>query len=106
MKVIKILGGIILGILAGLVLLVVLFYVLTMGDYTVPETVTQDPSLPHVTIDGVTYHAQTFGDPANPVVITIHGGPGGDYRSILSLQELADEYYVVFFDQRGAGLSR
>ena len=65
----------------------------------------QDPSIPHVTIDGVTYHAETFGDSANPVVIVIHGGPGGDYRSILSLQALSDQYYVVFFDQRGAGLS-
>lgn len=105
MKIIKTLGKIILAIVAGLVGLFALFYVLTMGEYTVPETVAQDPSLPHVTIDGVTYHAQTFGDPSNPVVITIHGGPGSDYRSILSLQALADEYYVVFFDQRGAGLS-
>ncbi len=105
MKIIKILGKVILGILAGLVVLFGLFYVLTIGEYTVPETVAQDPSLPHITIDGVTYHAETFGDPSNPVVLTLHGGPGGDYRSILSLQALADEYYVVFFDQRGAGLS-
>ncbi len=65
----------------------------------------QDPSLPQITIAGVTYHAQIFGDPSNPVIITIHGGPGSDYRSILPLQQLADEYYVVFFDQRGSGLS-
>lgn len=105
MKTIKFLGKVVLGVLAGLVILFALLYVLTIGEYTVPETVAQDPSLPHITIDGVTYHAETFGDPSNPVVITIHGGPGGDYRSNLSLQALADEYYVVFFDQRGAGLS-
>jgi len=105
MKIIKFLGKVVLGILAGLVILFALFYVLTIGEYTVPETVAQDQSLLHITINGVTYHAETFGDPANPVVITIHGGPGGDYRSILSLQALADEYYVVFFDQRGSGLS-
>jgi proline iminopeptidase len=105
MKIIKTLGKIILGIVVGLVALFALGYVLTIGDYNVPKTVAQDPSLPHITIEGVTYHAETFGDPSNPVVITIHGGPGGDYRSILSLEALADEYYVVFFDQRGSGLS-
>ncbi|MFC1997815.1 alpha/beta fold hydrolase [Chloroflexota bacterium] len=105
MKILKTLGKIILGIVAAFVALFALGYVLTLGEYIVPETVAQDPSLPNITIDGVTYHAQTFGDQSNPVVITLHGGPGDDYRSILSLQALADEYYVVFFDQRGTGLS-
>lgn len=105
MKIIKTLGKILLGLVVLLVALFGLGYILTIGEYTVPETVAQDPSLPHITIAGVTYHAETFGDPANPVVITIHGGPGSDYRSILSLQALSDEYYVVFFDQRGSGLS-
>jgi len=105
MKLLKTLGKIIMGIAGALVLLFALFYVFTLGEYSVPETVAQDPSLPNITIDGVTYHAETFGDPANPVIITIHGGPGGDYRSILSLQALSDQYFVVFFDQRGAGLS-
>lgn len=86
-------------------MLFALGYVLTIGEYTVPATVAQDPSLPHVTINGVTYHAETFGDSSNPVVITLHGGPGGDYRSLLSLQKLSDEFFVVFFDQRGSGLS-
>jgi proline iminopeptidase len=105
MKLLKTLGKIILGLIGLVVLFFVLFYVFTLGEYSVPETVAQDPSLPNITIAGVTYHAQTFGDPANPVIITVHGGPGGDYRSILSLQALADQYFVVFFDQRGAGLS-
>jgi len=99
------LGKIALGIVVGLAVLFVLFYLLTLGEYSVAETVAQDPSIPHVTIDGVTYHAETFGDPENPVVIAVHGGPGGDYRSIRSLQALSDQYFVVFFDQRGAGLS-
>jgi len=105
MKIIKTLGKIILGLVIVLVVLFGLGYVLTTGDYTVPETVAQDSSLPQITIDGYSYHAETFGDPANPVVITLHGGPGGDYRSIRSLQALSDEYFVVFFDQRGSGLS-
>jgi proline iminopeptidase len=105
MKIIKFLGKIILGLVVGFVVLFALSYLLTIGEYQVPETVEQNTSLPQVTIDGFTYHAETYGDPANPVVITIHGGPGGDYRSILSLQALADKYYVVFYDQRGSGLS-
>ena len=105
MNVVKMITRIFLGLVLGLAALFILFYVVTWGDYPVPATVADDPSLPHITIDGVTYHAETFGDPANPVVITIHGGPGGDYRSILSLKALSDDYFVVFFDQRGAGLS-
>jgi proline iminopeptidase len=104
-RILKTLGKITLGIVVGLALLFGLFYLLTLGEYPVAETVAQDPSIPHVTIDGVTYHAETFGDPGNPVVVAVHGGPGGDYRSILSLQALSDQYFVVFFDQRGAGLS-
>lgn len=104
-RILRTIGKVVLGIVVGIAVLFGLFYLLTIGDYHVAETAAQDPSIPHVTIDGVTYHAEAFGDPANPVVITIHGGPGGDYRSILSLRALADDYYVIFFDQRGAGLS-
>ena len=105
MKLVKTLGKFTLAIVVGLVALFTLFYVLTIGDYAVAETVAQDPSIPHITIDKVTFHAETFGDPANPVVIVLHGGPGSDYRSLLSLQALSDQYFVVFFDQRGTGLS-
>ncbi|NOH10024.1 MAG: alpha/beta hydrolase [Chloroflexi bacterium] len=105
MKIIKRLVTIFLGFLGMLVALFALGYVLTIGDHTVPATVAQDPSLPSITINGYAYHGETYGNPENPVVITLHGGPGSDYRSILNLQELADEYYVIFFDQRGAGLS-
>lgn len=96
-------------ILAGLVALVVVasaaLFVITSGPPAVPATVADDPSIPHVTLDGVTFHAETFGDLANPVVVVVHGGPGADYRYLLNLQALADDYYVVFYDQRGTGLS-
>lgn len=95
--------------IGGLILLLLvaagLLYVATIGDYTVPATVMDDPDLPRIEINGAVFHAETFGEPENPVVIVLHGGPGGDYRSLLGLQELADEYFVVFYDQRGAGLS-
>lgn len=94
----------------GVVVLIgVLFavsYVATIGTYTVPKTVTQDPALPQITLGGVTFHAEAFGDPANPAIIVLHGGPGGDYRSLLSLRALSDDYYVVFYDQHGSGLSQ
>jgi len=72
----------------------------------VPKTVAEDPSLPAVELNGLRFHAETFGDPANPVIVFLHGGPGVDYRSLLRLTPLADRYYLVFFDQRGTGLSQ
>ena len=73
----------------------------------VPATVDQDPSLPQITLNGSTFHAESFGPADAPIVITLHGGPGSDYRSILELMNLADHgYKVVFWDQRGAGLSQ
>ena len=82
-----------------------LFFFLTAGTYTVPGTVADDPSLPRLTLNGRTFHAEAFGDSAGPVVIVVHGGPGWDYRGLLSLKALSDQYCVVFYDQRGTGLS-
>ena len=72
----------------------------------VPKTVTEDSTLPQIQVNGTHLHAEAFGDPAAPTVIALHGGPGGDYRSMLDLRALADDgYHVVFWDNRGAGLS-
>ncbi|MEM7128824.1 MAG: alpha/beta fold hydrolase [Chloroflexota bacterium] len=38
-------------------------------------------------------------------MVVVHGGPGGDYGYLLNLHELEADYFVVFYDQRGAGLS-
>jgi proline iminopeptidase len=73
----------------------------------VPKTVVEDPSLPRIEIAGALLHAEAFGDPAAPLVFVLHGGPGSDYRALLPLKALADDgYRVVFWDQRGAGLSQ
>ena len=80
-------------------------YLRTRGDHTVLPTVADDPSLPSLVIDGYRFHAETHGEPTNPTVIVLHGGPGGDYRSLQALSGLADTHHVVFYDQRGAGLS-
>jgi proline iminopeptidase len=90
---------------AALAALFLILYLLTSGEYAVPRTVEDDPSLPRATISGRLFHAETFGDPAHPVVIIVHGGPGWDYRGLLPLKVLSDDYYVVFYDQRGSGLS-
>jgi len=79
------------------------------GDYSdlVPKTVDEDPALPSLELSGTRFHLETFGTPGNPVVIVLHGGPGVDYRSLLTLSALADDgFFVVFWDQRGTGLSR
>jgi proline iminopeptidase len=73
----------------------------------VPLTVDQDLALPAIAVNGTQLHAETFGDPADPMILVLHGGPGGDYRSLLNIRKLsADGYFVVFYDQRGSGLSR
>src|SRR5688572_22214310 len=78
----------------------------------VPRTVAEDASLPAIEMNGSRFHLETLGDPANPVIIFLHGGPGGDYRGLLRMAEahngyrLADHYFLVFWDQRGSGLSR
>ena len=72
----------------------------------VPKTVTEDPTLPQIEINGAHLHAEAYGDATAPTVVVLHGGPGEDYRSMLGLQALAgDGYRVVFWDQRGTGLS-
>ena len=93
------------GAVALLVLLLVAGFVATSGDYTIPATAADDPSVSIVALNGGVFHAETFGDPEDPVVIVVHGGPGADYRSLLDLRALSDAYYVVFYDQRGTGLS-
>ena len=77
----------------------------THASRDVPATVADDPDLPRVEVNGTMFHAEVHGDDTDPVVVVLHGGPGGDYRSLLVLIDLADHHRVVFFDQRGAGLS-
>lgn len=90
------------------ILAVVLFFVLffvNKGDYPVAQTVEHDSGLPHRTIGSATFHLETFGTDSNPPLLIVHGGPGNDYRYLLGLKDLADEYHVIFYDQRGTGLS-
>ena len=73
----------------------------------VPQTVMEDSSLPSVTLNGTSLHAETYGNPDSNIVIYLHGGPGADYQNGMNVSQLAEEgYYVVFYDQRGTGLSQ
>jgi proline iminopeptidase len=73
----------------------------------VPRTVEQDPSLPSLALNGTLLHVRSFGSPQDPLLILIHGGPGADFRSLLAARAFADHgFQVIFYDQRGAGLSR
>lgn len=73
----------------------------------VPLTVDHDASLPSLSVNGTLLHAEAHGNPSDPLLILVHGGPGGDYRSLLNAKELVnDGFYVIFYDQRGTGLSK
>ena len=72
----------------------------------VPKTVDEDPNLPQINVNGTLLHAETYGNNDSAMVIFLHGGPGADYRNGLNAKGLANEgYFVVFYDQRGTGLS-
>ena len=72
----------------------------------VPKTVDQDPSIPAISINGAKLHAQAFGPVDSTLIIVLHGGPGANFKYLLNCKSLADKgYRVVFYDQRGSGLS-
>ena len=76
-------------------------------DQLVPSTVIEDNTIPSININGVELHSESFGNPDDPILIAIHGGPGADYRGLLNFKDLVnDSMFVVFYDQRGSGLSQ
>jgi proline iminopeptidase len=73
----------------------------------VPKTVDVDGTIPSISVNGTVLHAETFGNPDSAMIVVLHGGPGADYRHLLNCREFASQgYYVVFYDQRGSGLSK
>ena len=71
----------------------------------VPKTVQHDSSLNFVELSGYKFHTDLFGESKQDVVIVVHGGPGGDFQYLKPLKALSSHYKVVFYDQRGTGLS-
>jgi proline iminopeptidase len=48
-----------------------------------------------------------YGTPGARRLLVLHGGPGADHRYLLpQMLELAKDYELVFYDQRGGGQSR
>lgn len=73
----------------------------------VPKTVENDKTLPAISINGTLLHAETFGNPDSTMLVVLHGGPGSDYRHLLNCKAFGSHgYYVIFYDQRGSGLSK
>lgn len=70
-----------------------------------PATVENDASLEYAELNGYKFYVRERGSPSLPPVIAIHGGPGGDSRYLYPIEPLASDYRVIFYDQRGAGLS-
>lgn len=90
----------------GLILLAAFGFLLTFFPWIhVPRTDQFDASLPFTEINGYKYHTETFGNPESTPVIIVHGGPGQGYEYMKSLRGLSKDYQVIFYDQRGAGLS-
>jgi proline iminopeptidase len=93
------------GLMLCLALAVGVLYLASPAVGTVPETTATDSTLPVVELDGYRFHAEAYGEEHEPTVIVLHGGPGADYRALLPLVALAGEFRMVFYDQRGSGLS-
>lgn len=100
----KILKGIFYTFIS-LVAIFLFLYMFTSGNWEVAKTVAQDSTISHITIDEHVFHAEVHGSDTSRMLIVLHGGPGQDYRYLLPLKSLSDEYRVIFYDQRGTGLS-
>ena len=105
MKLLKTFFRIVFYVIISFIILGVILYFATSGDWKVANTVAHDSTITHITIDDIVFHAETHGSDTNRTTIVIHGGPGQDYRYLLPMKELADEFHMVFYDQRGTGLS-
>lgn len=53
----------------------------------VAPTVDDDPSLPALEVNGTRLHVEMRGSADAPVLLFLHGGPGGDYRYMLGLAD-------------------
>ncbi|SPF80790.1 alpha/beta fold hydrolase [Pseudoprimorskyibacter insulae] len=94
-----------LGGLVGVAVVLVAGIWLVSDPAPVPPTVSNDKTLPRRSVDGIALHLTTSGAAEAPPIIVLHGGPGGDHRSLLPLSALSGTHHVLFYDQRGAGLS-
>lgn len=78
---------------------------LSLGCIEIPKTTAADPTVSYTDINGYKFHTEVYGNKNLPTVVVVHGGPGADFAYLHPLSGLSGEYRVVFYDQRGAGLS-
>jgi proline iminopeptidase len=57
----------------------------------------------YAAVPGGRIYWRKFGSGGKTPLLTLHGGPGAAHNYLLSLQALADERPVVFYDQLGCG---
>ncbi|MBL8166080.1 MAG: alpha/beta fold hydrolase [Anaerolineae bacterium] len=88
-------------------LLIVVFALLGI----VPVALAQDAALPEATASGLApvndiemYYA-TYGDPANPPLLLLHGGLGNADYFVNQIPAFSESYYVITADSRGHGRS-
>lgn len=96
---------VLVGVLSAFALAFALLLWITRVPPKVPATVLDDPSLQRLEAGAVQLHGHVVGSEGAPLVIVLHGGPGGDHRSLRALGALRPTHRVLFYDQRGAGLS-
>ncbi|HOX45806.1 MAG TPA: alpha/beta fold hydrolase [Myxococcota bacterium] len=56
-------------------------------------------------IRGTRLFVRDVGPETAPVVVVVHGGPGGNHLSLRALEALAPRFRVILYDQRGTGES-
>lgn len=105
MKLLRVLFKIVFVLIILVVVTYFVGYLSTRGDYNIAKTVDEDTTLPHLRINNTLLHLETFGNPDSQKVVILHGGPGFDYKYLYPLKALANNFYVIFYDQRGTGLS-
>lgn len=72
----------------------------------IPKTTNHNPDLKNMEIEDYKFHIRTSGNKDKKPIVVIHGGPGGDFQYLLPLEKLADEFHILFYDQRMTGLSQ
>jgi proline iminopeptidase len=93
------------GFLLLLLLLALFQLALATIHLHVPRTTQFDNTLPYTEINGYRFHTEIFGSADATPLIIVHGGPGLDYEYLKALKNLSNNYRVIFYDQRGSGLS-
>lgn len=82
------------------------------GFDLVPPTVDEDPDLPALEWNGSRFHVERSGAREGVPIVFLAGGPGNDASYLGRLDTtcegewLGDRHPLVFWDQRGCGLSR